>query len=393
MKHHPPHPHLANPHVAHKAQLAYFDVVRTAASQMVVVGHALNIFVPTVFMRVTGSGRLVTNAGLFFLQNMGVVLFFALSGFLISRSVRTKQSRGTYLLRTYVVDRGSRILVPMVPVLVLVFIADHLVFGMWGRTSPYIVPEMGLGTLAANATLLYNNPVLDFVSRTTGLALVSGPLGSAAPLWTVVIEWWIYLAFGGLVLGFVGRRLFRPALLVLVAGAVPVAELTQGSGLPLAWVIGMLYAFQHERMTTFSRRSHLGVVALGAGTAVVVLLHTGMNLYHPAVDVGIAAALLSLFHAVARDWAGLRTPVLSGAVKLASDYSYSLYLVHFSLLIYLQILLPDSWPAWLCILVAFTVANVAALAAWWLFERHYPAVGRRLRRLVGPRQQTPAPVA
>jgi peptidoglycan/LPS O-acetylase OafA/YrhL len=66
---------------------------------------------------------------------------------------------------------------------------------------------------------------------------------------------------------------------------------------------------------------------------------------------------------------------------VASDYSYSLYLVHLSLIMYLQKFLPD-WQARWSIAIAFVAANVAALGFWWAFERHYPAVRRQVEAVV-----------
>ena len=84
------------------------------------------------------------------------------------------------------------------------------------------------------------------------------------------------------------------------------------------------------------------------------------------------------------------------AVAYLSDASYSLYLVHFSLLIYLATV---PWLAdhpLVAIPFAFVLANGVALLYWYLIERHYPTVRRAIRRSglwpTGPgvRASTPA---
>ena len=61
---------MKGPATASTHTLLYFDVVRALSSQMVLVGHSLNIFVPAVFLR--------SHRDVFYMQNLGVVLFFVL---------------------------------------------------------------------------------------------------------------------------------------------------------------------------------------------------------------------------------------------------------------------------------------------------------------------------
>lgn len=71
---------------------------------------------------------------------------------------------------------------------------------------------------------------------------------------------------------------------------------------------------------------------------------------------------------------------MRSAVAYLSDTSYSLYLVHFSLLIYLRTVPWLAHHPRVAIPVAFVLANAVALLYWYLIERHYPTVRRAVRR-------------
>jgi peptidoglycan/LPS O-acetylase OafA/YrhL len=71
---------------------------------------------------------------------------------------------------------------------------------------------------------------------------------------------------------------------------------------------------------------------------------------------------------------------LRRAVAFVAGYSYSLYLIHATIIIYWASLRPDTTQSPTTFLAILVVANAAAILFWWAFERHYPAVGRALKR-------------
>lgn len=87
----------------------FFDIVRGVSAQFVVVGHALNVCFPAIFMVPAAAGVLEAKAGLFYLQNVGVLVFFCISGYLVTASVVRRSVRPDYRLRSYLptVSRGS----------------------------------------------------------------------------------------------------------------------------------------------------------------------------------------------------------------------------------------------------------------------------------------------
>lgn len=378
--------HHPLPATASKHQILYFDAVRALSAQMVLVGHAFNIFLPGTFM-VVSRGRLRPSTEIFYMQNLGVLLFFVLSGFLVSRSALTKMSSPTWGYTDYLLERMARIFVPFVPAVLLVSVFDRLI--LHGKDTPFIRIDLDPWTLFTNLTMLYNNPVVDALQARTGIPLSTRPIGTAAPFWSVVIEFWIYIAFGLIVIRVLRDRrlgvLGIAALLFSLAVVVDTAR--HHEGLVLAWVVGMVFAWGASRSWFVRPLPHrvLGVVGLAATTW--FLWRGGWDVYEERVALALGIGVMSTWVGFARGRTPADGPTATGvrsrvrrAVTYLSDASYSLYLVHFSVLIYLQTVpwLADR-PA-VAIPFAFVLANAFALVYWYLIERHYPAVRRAVRR-------------
>lgn len=399
-------PHLE---AASKHQLLYFDAIRGLSAQMVVVGHSMNIFLPAFFMIERANGTFRTTTGVFYMQNFGVMLFFVLSGYLVSRSALTKMVNPAYTFGEYFLERFARVFVPFVPAVILVALFDRLV--LRGHGSPFTAIPLDAWTTFANLTMLYNNPVLSRLAGITGLPLGAHPIGTANPFWSVVIEWWIYMVFGLLVIRVVRDRRLGPFGLAVLAfaGLVVLQAVVGHPGLILAWLVGMAFAIGRPRALFAHRILHriIGVLALVA--IPLLLRRSGWNVYTEAVALAISLAVMSLYAgfspnsssvpanqpprpemssapmAEIRTHSRVGTPgrvaaSLRTVVKYVSDYSYSLYLVHFSVLIYLQTVPSLRDHPRLTIPLAFVLANALALTYWALIERHYPRVRRALRR-------------
>ena len=80
------------------------DLLRASAAQMVCVGHAISFFIsqwkPTEFP---------------LMQNVGVLLFFVLSGFLITYTLLERSKNPAYSFINFVVDRFARIYSALLP--------------------------------------------------------------------------------------------------------------------------------------------------------------------------------------------------------------------------------------------------------------------------------------
>ena len=80
------------------------------------------------------------------MQNLGVLLFFVLSGFLVSRSAMTKMSSPTWGYTDYLLERMARIFVPFVPAVLLVSVFDRADPARPRDLPPHDTPFIRLST-------------------------------------------------------------------------------------------------------------------------------------------------------------------------------------------------------------------------------------------------------
>jgi peptidoglycan/LPS O-acetylase OafA/YrhL len=165
-------------------------------------------------------------------------------------------------------------------------------------------------------------------------------LGTNSPLWSLAYEWWYYclFAFGAAALIIKTRIRFAfGAAAVVLAALLPAKILLWG----LIWLLGIAaYAWiKHAK-----RRLHpaLGVSVLTIAIAISRLSHNAHNVEHPEPmpvefvrDLGLGFAFILGLASVSR---------LKRAMPLAllhrhlADFSYTTYLVHVPILIFLAAL-------------------------------------------------------
>jgi peptidoglycan/LPS O-acetylase OafA/YrhL len=235
-------------------QSVFLDVSRGIAAQLVLVEHLL-----------TSLGYKEVFVGSF-----GVVVFFLLSGFLIAMSVDRDIESNRFTLWKYIVGRFSRIFTLYIPVLMFVILLDLVSIFYGGSMLDKVDHNLTFGNLVGSIFMLQQNPISEIGSQIFGLDwLAIKPFGSARPIWTVAIEWWIYVFFGFLVAYFLGERRTNPLALfvflfsALVAGFNLVTGI--GHNLTMIWFLGVFgfQLYRSETFLTFCRRiSTANAVAL-----------------------------------------------------------------------------------------------------------------------------------
>jgi peptidoglycan/LPS O-acetylase OafA/YrhL len=346
---------------------AFVDLLRALAANLVLVGHATDIF---------GMDSKLP------LGSMGVGVFFILSGFLILQSSYARIQRSGPYFAPYMIDRFARIFTAYVPILILVAAVNAVIdLGHWGQDGTSTGPVALLG----NLLLLQDYPVFQAMHRLTGDALYIRSYNSAEPFWTIPIEFWIYVVFGLGFFGMVAReRLGRilPALLGLVALPVVIwnAAAGGGNGLSLVWLIGATAGYVWVGAWHRSPyKKQLGAIIGLAAT--ICLLGRGLKIGWNFQDQGmvLCEALILLSGVSVMD--GLRPlpRMLRGPCTFLASYSYSLYLVHNTVLVLVRQFLPDMQRG-AALLVALVAAHVVAFVLYNLFERHYRQVGAVIKQ-------------
>ena len=260
-----------------------------------------------------------------------VIVFFLLSGYLITHSIRSNIVRhGSFSVREYATARLARIYPPLIGAILLCLLVWAVLqaFCLPGGTRDYGLP--------GDLYLARDRFIVTAAAIGDALLMRNGLLGADGPLWTLSIEFHLYMAAlifaAPRISGFLTRAIciaIGAAGLFLIIGPLPLA---------LVWFIGAAFA-----LWPVGRRTGLAL-ALAAAMPTAAILLLAPELFGSRMDTiaGLVAMqapavmLAALIFAVPPRWRYSRALVRSG------DYSYSLYVIHWPLLL-LALSLTQQW--------------------------------------------------
>lgn len=349
--------HRPDRHAGEGVSLA-LDLVRAAAAMTVVLCH--------LGARLMSDGRFWPFAHL---GSQAVDVFFVLSGYVIAASA-TRERGG---LGGFLRARGLRLYSVGIPAILLTAICDRI----GSAAAPDLYAQLAAFAPGHAPTWLQYAASSVFCHRLWQLTL---PLGSNVPWWSLGFEPWYYLMFGLLVFIRGPGRLVAAGLAALVAG--PAILLLA----PL-WAAGVLVSRRHAQgFAAALWVSPAAIMALVAYNAAFYLAGHSLIGVIPGVRpellqdwlVGglFALALLHLPAWESALSAALR-PV-TGMVRGAAGMSFSLYAIHFPVMMMTRSLLPlpPGWARDGLTLLAGVLAGVLLAA---LTERRYSAWRARQR--------------
>jgi len=382
-----------------EAQSTYLNFVRAGAAFAVLIGHTAHFFLSDSAVRSSH------------IENAGVLVFFILSGFLISFSVFRNFQNKTYTFKTFCIDRFCRIYCAFIPALLFVKILDSFTLSLAIDSSARLSEltyisgmqdNQGWLTFFGNLFMLQDFPVFQVLRR---MGFKNSPImidtfGSGSPFWTISIEWWIYMLFGFTAIVLIrDKKKLNPVNLCLLGlfSIVPFYYAIGGVNncLTLLWIAGMLFAiFFIDLPNLISKRRFLITVNNARwGLAFVfcfsILLMIGrlMAIYF---DVGKFAfyelqfglyLALAIFSCLLYFGFCQKAPIwIENTFAFLADYSYSLYLIHAPILVYLYIRFPNNDSNSLLFWFAILACNIFAILFWFLFERHYRFIASRIKR-------------
>jgi peptidoglycan/LPS O-acetylase OafA/YrhL len=334
-------------------QFVALDLLRGLAALMVLLVHVRGgAFVE--FGALPEEQRTPIVALFFGVTRLGqeaVMLFFVLSGFLVGGQVITRARHGEFIFSRYVIDRCSRILLPLIPACLLTAGVAIVIFGRSVSLETLIGNMIGLNGLVVQ-TLDFN-----------------------APLWSLAYEIWFYVAAGAIAYLFTKGPSIT-GLLVIAAATVVFSKLD--ASYLLYWCFGaMMVIFLNGRKSAFLFM--VGTVLALIGTVLVELSSASQSFTNKSyVPIETARALLCIGVALMLPMLcqptadSLLNPVRRIAQAIAAA-SYSIYLTHYPINAALDLILPKSdeisRQSILFFLLKIVVCLLCCTLMYLMFER------------------------
>jgi peptidoglycan/LPS O-acetylase OafA/YrhL len=341
------------------------DLLRAVAAQMVCVGHAISFFVPQW-----------RPARLPYVQNVGVLLFFLISGFLITYTLIDRSRYPDYGFRQFFIERFARIYSGLAPALIFVTIIDGVT--IYFTSDPIIARYFTLKTMIANIFMLEGyRGILPNIFQWSAF-------GSASPLWTLGIEWHIYIFVASLF--FMTTKPKSIPFLIPIAlffGQTPIHFLFGsfqadgvGQGLFTLWLGGSLvyFAARSSALHGFS------TAALGVCCAIgfLALAHAGAE-----YDLRLYPLLVAAFFGLISTTQSihlLTSPKTIKVIRFLADYSFSLYLIHYTIMYGMWTAFSDRGG--MMFVIGLSVSNLVSIGLAQLGEKHHRKLARSLNKTI-----------
>ncbi|MGW8169123.1 MAG: acyltransferase family protein [Sulfurovaceae bacterium] len=323
------------------------DLLRIFAVQLVVVGHALSYF---------NIGRIN------YIQNSAVVLFFILSGIVITYSLLYKlNDNPSYKFRDFFIDRFSRIYTGLVPSLIFIFLFDSIQVYILENKDYHFFNAFDIKTFIGNLLMLQDFPKLN-------LGITS--FASGRPLWTLAIEWWLYMSFGLIVIHYTKRFNIKYFIFLIFFMIVPLYNAYGGRGesLTLFWLGGALLSilsFKHKIQIVKSLSIFFSLI-------LIILIYKRLSLTKEAYDMVyvILITLFIFFYLQVVSNIKFSSDKIKKVIHFIAGYSFTLYLIHYTIFDLIAYFNQKNFTLWV-FFFAIIISNVLALILAYYTEMRY----------------------
>jgi peptidoglycan/LPS O-acetylase OafA/YrhL len=355
---------------------ARLDLIRGTAALFVMWNH-LRAALFVEYARVIPENQSLGAKAVYFATGFGhaaVIVFFVLSGLLISASVLRAVDEGRWSWGWYASQRLTRLYVVLVPCLVLGALWDQAGLALFGTAGTYtgepgapfmsfaVSDRTGAGTLFANLFYLQE--------------IVAPPFGSNAPLWSLSYEFWYYALFPALLLGALAPGAVRKAAYVAVAAAVALFVGPVIRTYFLLWLLGVAVAVAPAPLAgrPHVRRAAAGglLLALG-GTLALVRVDAFPSALAADAALGVVFTGLLWVLLLGGAAAARRAPAGRTVSGTIAGFSFTLYVAHMPLIVFLAAVLTRNgaapWQPDAAHLAALVPLTALVLGYAWVLAR------------------------
>jgi peptidoglycan/LPS O-acetylase OafA/YrhL len=364
----------------------HLDMIRGLAALLVCAGHARGMVVAD---RAAQSGTNLLQDAFYLLTSLGhqsVVLFFALSGFLVGGRAFQQIWHKQWRAKSYALKRVTRLWTVLLPALILTLMWD-VIGAIYGGSAGYIGNYFTILSSGPAPGVPADHSLATLIINIAFLQTVAGPaFGTNGPLWSLANEFWYYVIAPIALIGISpGRsivlRIVSLSIAILWAVIFPREMVILGS----IWIAGALAFLLNDRASRLAGKSLAlaWVATLGWCGAGFLLSLTSPGLIADLTLGFGCAAILPLV---------VRLPSLGGLYgKLShglSEISYTLYVSHYPMIFALSAILflpfqfnPDAMG--LFATAALILASLAqATILWWCFERNTDRIRMKVEAML-----------
>lgn len=324
-----------------------------------------------------------------------VIVFFVLSGYFVGGSALRASQKGKFSLSSYAVQRITRLWVALIPALLLGLVLD-LIGSHYLPGAHNIYHSGGIEFSAGLAQRL--TPAAWFGSLFFLQGIATPIFGTNLPLWSLAYEFWFYAMFPLLLLAFAkstsaGARAVSGLLFcvcALISGWAICAYF-------LVWGCGVVVSMLPLNLGGIQRRTIAWSATALLFAAMFLELKKKPNLWIGDMILGliVTAIVWTILHlqgSTVSKW--YRWPA-QGLSKM----SYTLYVVHVPILVFISAILFPVWGRWKMTpahlgagAAVFAVTFGAAWGMYFLFERNTASVRRFVQSLLpGSAATKPSP--
>jgi peptidoglycan/LPS O-acetylase OafA/YrhL len=340
-----------------------------------------------------------------------VLLFFVLSGLLISYSLRNKLDNPEYRFRNYFVDRFSRIYSGLLPAMLLgtiitvvIYVTNYSYF--MDLCSMQSTPSVL--NFAMTLGMLESFPV-DFFNSLFSTFGLSFPLPDVTPfgfngiLWTLVILWWLYMVFGWIVIGSVGlirkqksSKSYKVIFFVVAAllSLLLAGMYQENSSLVTVWFVGVLMMLVISSKTVHTKISSnlatrllgiLFILSLATATYGIYATFAWTDQYY-GLSLGLLLSACVFLGVLFFNAGGFKSASKSAFnnhvvswITAGAGFSYTLFVTHYPIIIFLNGLnLPVN--RYLMFLPTLLLTNFTAFSIAHFTEKKYKAIAKTIKK-------------
>jgi peptidoglycan/LPS O-acetylase OafA/YrhL len=337
-----------------------FDMLRGLAAIAVLVPHVLTTYVE----RLIGSAHPVALVGGAVARH-AVLVFFLLSGYLITCSIVANFERnGRIDVIEYLTARVARIYPPLIG-------AIFLVLFVWAIVHGLALPGSDRYGLPGDRYVVRDAFTFRLMDVPRALLMRNGMLDSDGPLWTLYIEFHLYLIAMFAAMGAIGGKRLWWGIIALSLVALGISANSSFPFFALVWIMGATVALAQQRIDRWTR-----VPVFSVAVVLLIILALAPKTFaaeteRPWIGYGVQFSVCLVYAQLIFLEVGFAASPPKFLVK-TGDFSYSLYVTHFPLLL-LMLSLTQTWmgASLSRALLVSAASTLLALVAAFYFARFF----------------------